>query len=190
MKVVCLNTGTAYRRDGYTAKLYNSLRRNSNREWSFECIMESKFPGWWGKMEIYPAKERTIYLDLDTVICGNIDFLFDYEGEFCIRQNPWPRSGWCDASVISLAAGAGHAIHDAFFANPAKAMRDFRSDQEFTASIIPHADTWQEFAPGKTASYKADYLQEGPGDAVLVAMHGFPKPHDLPKGHWVLEHWR
>jgi len=191
MKVVCVNVGkdTIFRKYGYTMKLLSSLNRNSKRDWTFECIAASEYPGWWAKMEIFPAKERTIYLDLDTVITGNIDFLFDYDGPFCIRRNPWPNCGWCDASLMSIAPGFGENIAKEFAAAPTEIMRAFRSDQELLSQMVPQADTWQDFAPGKTASYKADRLDHGPGDACIVAMHGTPKPHEYPAA-WIKEFWR
>ena len=186
MRIVCLNTGTKYL--GYTSKLYNALCRNTTKEFRFECITSSQFSSWWGKFSMHPLKEQTIYMDLDTVVCGNVDFLFDYQGPFCIRRNPWA-GAWCDASLMSISEEVGKKIAAAFFENPHKVMKDFRSDQEFIAQLIPEADTWQDFAPGKTASFKADHLDDGPGGASIVAFHGEPKPHQVNNA-WVKEHWR
>ena len=191
MKVVVVDTGTKFRKDGYTMKLFRALVRNSTRPWSFEVITESKFPAWWGKLEMFPAKERTVYLDLDTIICGNVDFLFDYDGDFCIRRNPWPGRAWCDSSLFSLAPGYGKEIAKRFFDDPKKIMDHYRSDQEFLGDMIAQdkADIWQEIAPRKTQSYKANALEHGPDGAAIVAFHGIPKPHELPPDHWARRYW-
>lgn len=187
MNVLCANVGNKYL--GYTERLYRSLVNNTRHPFNFICITDSPYPGWWSKQSHFPLKERCLLIDVDMVITGNVDFLFEYEGEFCLRRNPWA-GAWCDGSLVVMSAEAGNRAYAPFIEDPAKAMRDFRSDQEMVASVVSTADTWQDIAPGKTASYKADNLGNGPGDAAIITFHGEPKPHQLPLEHWVWRYWK
>lgn len=187
MRVVCLNTGTKYTTHPYTMNLYRMLDRNSTREWNFECVTQSRHAGWWGKLELFPPKERIVFLDLDVVITGNIDWLFDYNGPFCAWEDPRP--GKYNTSVMSIAPGVGKALRDKFELVPGEIKRTYYSDQEYVTAMLGVHDTWQKIAPGKVKSYKYDHLQEGPGDAAIVVFHGDPKPHAIKEG-WVKEYWR
>lgn len=189
MKVVCLRTGNAYGPE-YVARLYSGLARNSTRPFNFECIGHSKFPGWWGKLGIFPPRERTIFLDLDTIITGNVDFLFDYDGEFAILRDFWRKNGYGSA-VMSIAPGFGGEIYRRFIEEPDATMRRFHGDQEFIETVIKGADLWQDMFPGKIKSYKADYLEHaGPQGASVICFHGVPKPHNVEHVGWISEAWR
>lgn len=187
-RVTCVNTGTKYADHDYTGKLFRSLWRNSTLGHAFTCITKSEWPGWWGKMDAFPCSERVVLLDVDLVITGNVDFLFEYDGPLCIRKNPWP-GAWCDTSIMSVSPKVGRWIADAFFAAPHAIIKKFRSDQEFIASLFPESST-HVWPAGKTKSYKADNLEAGPDGASIVTFHGEPKPHELPANHWIKEFWR
>ena len=67
--------------------------------------IDGKYPGWWAKMLLFKphfalAGKRVIYLDLDTVIVGSVDFLFAYRGTFCILRDWWAYS--YNSSVMSI----------------------------------------------------------------------------------------
>jgi hypothetical protein len=83
----------------WVEKLFNSINRNTTYEVNFYCLtdMNTKVgikipfsdnvgPGWWAKLELFSIKEfvniPTLYFDLDTVICGNIDQII----KDCISQ--------------------------------------------------------------------------------------------------------
>src|SRR5215471_2951818 len=56
------------------------------KPFTFQIITHSEYPGWWAKIDLFPPKERIVYLDLDIVICANVDFLFDYQGSFAMLR--------------------------------------------------------------------------------------------------------
>ena len=188
MKIVTLKTGNWYPEHDYVGAFHNSLKRHLTVPFEFACLTKSSLPSWWGKMDIFKAGGPIIYSDLDMVICGNVDFLSEYQGEFCARENPW-QGAWCDAGLMSLSADACRHIAEAFFKAPQDIMRQYRSDQEFIGALVPPADTWQKLFPGKTSSFKADNLTGGPEGASIVHFHGKPKPHQLTNLSWVKEHW-
>lgn len=184
-KVICIRTGEKYGPE-YVTHLYDGLIRHTTCPWNFQVIQQSVFPGWWSKLLLFPPSERTIFLDLDVVLTGNVDFLFDYDGDFCIWGDPW--NGKWNSSVMSIAPGFGTEVRDKFVKKDAQIMQAFYGDQEFLASVVPNADLWQTVAPGKVKSYKADHLEAGPGDASICVFHGDPKPATFLEG-WVYEFW-
>lgn len=190
MNVLCANVGKKYAGNDYVGKLYRGLRRNTEHDFNFICLTQSPYPTWWAYLGAFPIQERTIIIDIDMVITGNVDFLFEYEGEFCIRRNPWP-GAWCDACLINTTPEAAARVYAAFLKDPQRAIASFRSDQEYIASAISEreADTWQAIAPGKTLSYKADNLEQSFKSASIVTFHGEPKPEQV-SSPWVKEHWR
>lgn len=185
-RVVTLHNGTKYDKT-YVEHLYSMLVRHTTVEWDFEVIRQNSPPGWWRKLLVFPPRQRTIFLDLDIVIVGNIDFLFKYDGSFCIWDDPW--TGRWNSSVMSIGPRFGQVIRDYFLVNPDNVMRRFHGDQDVICELLwPHGDTWQKIAPDKIKSYKADRLDKSPGDAAIAVFHGDPKPHTIDKG-WVHDSW-
>lgn len=186
MRVVTLCTGDKYGRE-YVDRLYYGLARHTTKPFEFECIRESEYPGWWGKLEIFPPKERTVFLDLDTVITGNVDFLFEYDGPFCILRDFYHRQQFGSA-IMSIAPGFGGSIIESFVADAPRIMRRLHGDQDWIFEQVKTADHWQDLYPGKIKSFKAHDLLSGPAGASVVCFHGQPKPHEC--NGWVKEHWR
>ena len=199
--LACVKTGDKYGVK-YVNRLASMVARHTTRPYSFLCFTDLpaapgldansvpltyNLPGWWNKIMLLAPTVRTVYLDLDVVITGNIDFLFDYQGPFCIWKDPWGDK--FNSSVMSIGPGFGAEIQTNFMANSDEIMKTFYGDQEYISSIVKHADTWQDVAPGKVKSYKADKLQDGPGEAAVSVFHGNPKPSDFGEG-WVKEAWQ
>jgi hypothetical protein len=128
--------------------------------------------------------ERIIYLDLDTVIAGNVDFLFEYAGQFAILRDfhHWWEYG---SAVMSIAPGFGRHIWENFTPD---VMARLHGDQNWIKEQVKDADRWQDVAPGKIGSYKVDGLQDGPKGFSVCCFHGRPKPHEVDG--WVTDAWR
>jgi len=110
-KIVCLQVPPGYQEGDYVGKLFRGLSRNTSVPFEFECVTASKYPGWWGKLEVFDPPERVIFLDLDTVITGNVDFLFEYNGPFAIlRDFGTPRGDNYGSAVMSISAGYGKQV--------------------------------------------------------------------------------
>jgi hypothetical protein len=180
MRVVVLRTGDKYGLE-YATRLYTGLARNTTVPFEYEVITETKYPGWWGKIELFNPKERLVVLDLDIVITGNVDFLFEYDGPFCAWKDPW--SSGLNGSIHSIAPGYGKELRAVFEAMPKQIMREFYSDQEFLRTQTK-PDYWPD---GLIQSYKAQSLEQSPKAARIVVFHGNPKPHEC--GGWVKEMW-
>lgn len=110
VNVVCVNWGTKYGAD-YTHRLYNMVRRNTNRDFDFYVLTDQidRYPnyntvelntdevGWWNKLQMFkpgvlPDGEY-LYFDLDVVIVDNIDCLFEWNSFAAIRDFIRPDNG-------------------------------------------------------------------------------------------------
>jgi hypothetical protein len=189
MKIVTLNIGTKYAEGDYVGKLYRSLVRNVTVPFEFECITQSEYPGWWGKINVLNPPERIVFLDLDTIITGNVDFLFEYQGSFAILRDFYRPDGFGSA-VMGISPGFGRNIVESFALTSKHVMKSFAGDQNFIEFHVKHADLWQDLYPGKIKSFKADNLEAGPKGASIVCLHGQPKNLDLLHLDWVRENWR
>jgi len=182
LKIVALLTGDKYPKE-YIVKLYRGLLENTKYPFELEVVTKTKYPGWWGKLEQFGRDERILLLDVDLIITGNIDFLFEYEGPFCAWHDP--RDDGMNGSVNSIGPGFGTAVREIFDKAPDKYMHSYYSDQEFLRDHT-QPDYWDK---GLIQSYKFDHLDAGPGDARIVVFHGHPKPHEIWDG-WVKEYWQ
>lgn len=91
--IICVKWGKKYNNE-YVNKLYRAIKRNLTKPFQFILFtddntgidsniqieeLSNEIDGWWNKTQIFNFNnmtERCIYFDLDTVICGNIDFVF------------------------------------------------------------------------------------------------------------------
>lgn len=200
--VFCVQVGKKYPIE-YVRRLYKMIERNTTHLHDFFCITDdpksvdlghaivlpTPHPsGWWAKLELFNliSDDQILYFDLDTVIVGNIDKLFEYKGKFCILKDFWQPC--YNSSVMSIAPGFGWYIWRNYITNPGAVEDNFAGDQNWITHEVMGADVWQDFAPGVIGSYKADRLTDNPKDFSLVCFHGKPKPHEI-EGGWVAEHW-
>lgn len=184
-KIVCISIPPLYQDQDYVGRLLRGVQRNLTVPFEFEVRSRSEYPGWWSKLEIFPPKERIVFLDLDIIITGNCDFLFDYDGQFCAWRDPW--SEGLNSSVMSIAPGFGKIIKESFLENPVGIMRRYHGDQDWINMCKPDVDFWPA---NKVKSYKADNLESGPREASICIFHGHPKPHEMAHLEWVRECWR
>jgi len=156
--------------------------------------IETSDPGWWAKLVLFKphpalAGSRVVFMDLDTVIVGNIDFLFDYDGPFAILRDFYVPTGFGSA-IMSIAPGFGRsAIWDAFRYRAQHYIKTMHGDQDLIRCVVPRADLWQDMFPDKIVSYKVHCTKIVPAGARIVCFHGEPKPHDLPEGHSLRQVW-
>jgi hypothetical protein len=155
-------------------------------------MSESEYPGWWSKVPVFGRNERTIFLDLDTVIVGNVDFLLEYDGRFAILQEFGNPRGYGSA-IFAYEPGFGANIKAEFEKDPAYVMTNFYGDQDWIRHCHQGGqDYWQTMHPGKIKSYKYDEIRSGEWypDLRIVCFHGAPQPHDAMHHEFMQEHWR
>lgn len=140
---------------------------------------------------------RFVSMDLDCVITGNIDHLFDRPDDFMIWGethdiNPYNGSMWM------MNAGARAHVWDDF--DPAKSpeiamqKRFFGSDQAWMCYALgPDEKRWS--TSDGVYSYRCHIRPLGgslPGNAKIVFFHGQYNPWDadMQKIEWVMENWK
>ncbi|MEQ8817354.1 MAG: tetratricopeptide repeat protein [Thalassobaculum sp.] len=206
LTVACVKHGTKYGPD-YVNRLYAMVRRHLPGDWRFVChtddpsglrpevgvidISRTGLRGWWTKLALFdpatPIADRTVlYLDLDTVVVGDLRFIGELKVGFHIMEHP-------DAPGFNSSV----MLFDRAFAAPLH--RDFRQqdmdrlpgDQDWIEECMPGIDT---FPHGLAHVYRGLHPDlDSPGLARtgirIVTFPTEPKPHQIRHG-WVPEHWR
>ena len=240
-KVICMKWGTLYGPE-YVNKLYYSVRRNVTGDLRFICFTDDKtgiidevecldlpkidlpYPDsitGWQKISIWqdPLYDLTgdlLFLDIDIVITGSIDPLFEYEpGEFVVIDN-WTQPGQNigNTSVFRFPVGRFKHVYDDLMAETDRYLKEFRIEQQYVSAKIPEQKFWPaewviSFKHSCLPKFPKNLFQEPPlpEGALIVAFHGKPDPIDAAKGewpapwykkfykqvkvtHWINEHWR
>lgn len=140
--------------------------------------LERSYPGWWSKIELFKVHGPCIYMDLDTVICGDISHLPDLFGnsKFAILRDVYrgDRDPHAMQSSIMYWSGDMSYLWDQFSAYP-----DFSHPNGDQGWIEQNADDVvyiQDFTD-EVVSYKA-HIQKGydKHKASVIFFHGKPRP--------------
>lgn len=212
---ICLKFGSKYNSE-YVNKLFRGIKRNTSKEFLFTCFTD-QYDGiledidiraiphptgdWYSKIGLYDEtlynlNDQIFYFDLDTVIVGNLDKIFEYSGDFIILRDFYRSDGYGSG----LMAWRPHAVNH-MFKNFTHGYRSRLGDQGWPEEQYPNADIWQEHYPEKIISYKVHVQNNGktnPGwtqhggnldTASIVCFHGRPMPHHVIKLNWMQKHW-
>jgi len=155
--------------------------------------------GWTRLLEVYQhgAAERRVYMDLDTVLVGNCDWLWDWnESPVGLMYDPYYRPEVC-SGVSSFSFEGGQQVWDAgvkAFATKSKELYYMGHPAEMPLLRKMFKDNkWNalELYPRRLLSYKADLIKNGTEwrGASLVYFHGTPKPADLPFEDPIYREW-
>lgn len=236
--VCCVRWGTRY-----PALYYNRLRhmveRHLRQPHEFVVLTDNaeglepgirtvpppdNVEGWWGKLsffrdDLFEPGRTLIYLDVDVVIVGSLDFLVEDSADLRIIRNFGADAGF-NSSVMRIRAGSLPHIYESFAADAEAIMAGgVHTDQSWIHECYPEAPV---FPRGPIVSYKRDmnahvllaakklgmdfaWLKaptwmtvEPPEGASIIVFHGKPDPEDVmdaPYGPWkrapfIKEHWR
>jgi len=176
----------------YVDTLRASVARHLKYPHRFEVIEDANGPdgceldGWWVKLALFQPgrfKGRVLYLDLDSVIVGQLDELVENKG--IIDMHDW---GWdahhLNSSVMVWDAGE----HERIFTGYKPAVGRFfcvGGDQEW----ITQVGGWEPLPKQTVRSYRYHSMKAVQPGCSVVTMHGHPKPHEITDG-WVPQHWR
>ena len=160
-------------------------------------------PKWREKKAIGPD-DRLVCMDLDSIVTGPLDPLFDRDEPFLILRganasNPCPYNG----SLMMTRSNYRPDVWTDFSPSAALAIRfhDYPDDQGWLWHKIPVAPGWMAGREsgvyafhkpgwprtGKNGDGDADALPKG---ARLVVFPGWRDPSLFTKLDWVREHWR
>lgn len=231
LHVVCLKWGTKYGPE-YVNRLFGAVKRNLTKDFTFNCFTENPadlsgdiciqplpFKGidsWWNKLYLFseemPIKGQIFFIDLDTLITGNIDHLVDPEGFVVLRDFYSERA----RGVSTTDMGSGLMAWDTtngqpypeiwtkFIQNPTASVKSLRphGDQRWIQKFVHDRKYWQDLFPKEVVSFKVHCNKGLPSDAKVVCYHGKPSipesikqtnrvPHfTIPPQAWVKDHWR
>lgn len=211
LHICCIRAGTAFA-PAYVDILFDSVRRNlaDGFEGEFVCFTDqpdkladgivvrplpADLPGWWSKLalfraDLFPAGDRVLFFDLDTVITGRLDEIAAYDGPFAILRDFYRPNG-LQSAVMAWEAGQWSGIWTDYLAAGCP-MDDPNGDQAFIEWKVAHPaaaypDILQDRFPDLFASFKL--LTGPPTKASVVVFHGLPRPADVTDG-WVPEVWK
>lgn len=141
--------------------------------------------------------DRLVCLDLDAIVTGPLDQLFDRSETFVIlaganSRNPCPYNG----SVMMLRPGHHGEVWSTFSIQAANEtpFYEFPDDQGWLSQRLPMAATW----PCGRRSGIYGFMKPGwpyqtnrlPDKARIVAFPGARSPKDFMHLPWVREHWK
>lgn len=158
------------------------------------CRLRMFSPDWQASHGIKPG-DRIVSLDLDMVITGRLEPLFDREESFVILQganaaNPCPFNG----SVFMLRAGTHSEIWSEFSLDAAKKTKfhTFPDDQGWLWDRIPKAAGWQVGPTSGIFGFQKPGWPGGdelPSSARIVSFFGKRDPAQFVKLPWVRKYW-
>lgn len=210
---VCLKAGTTYGPE-YVNILFDMVRRNLTDGFpgQFWCITDdpsglddgiktiplpSDLETWWGKLYmfkrgLFPDGDRCLFMDLDTLLVGNIDDIAKYDGEFATLRDFYFPQQVGPAIIAWKAGGVASTIWDEWVnqSKPRHPQGDLwwinNLDQGRFARQI---DILQDKFPSKFVSYKVSCNPYPPKGTSVVCFHGQPKP-DNCGASWVAGVWK
>jgi uncharacterized Rossmann fold enzyme len=181
----------------YVNILYEAVELNLSVPHKFVCFTDNpdgiecetrpiQGNGWFAKLFLFKefTEGRVIFLDLDTVITGNIDHLAEYTGDFALLRDFYKPDGY-GSGVMLWRGGYGHQITDSFIADGQPEIEG--GDQVYIESMV-RADYVQDLFPEKIISYKAHATLGIPPKTSIVCFHGLPRPHQVDG--WVKLFWK
>jgi len=149
-----------------------------------------------GWQENKDLDDRLVCLDLDMVITGPLDKLFDRPEPFVIlsganSMNPCPFNG----SVMLLRPGHHEEVWTSFSLEETNKIKfyKFPDDQGWIWNKVPNAATWPcGRKSGIYAFMKPGWPMYGglPANASIVAFPGARRPSEYKHLDWVKKHWQ
>ena len=145
--------------------------------------------GWYNKLYLFKPgvlSGRCVFVDLDTIIVGNLDELFDYDGELCVLRDLVHQLHF-GSGLMAFQAEAVGGIWETFVKKGCPVMEE--GDQELIEDAFPDADFFQDRCPGQAVSYKLHCRKKRtPSYARVVCFHGPPRPHEI-QDEFLLAHF-
>lgn len=204
---------------GYSAewveKLQNSIARNVTRPYRFICLSDTAVPcerihlnetgqTWWAKMQLFKKDNLsgpTLFLDLDTVIFGNLDEMID----ILLQQTEFVM--WRDDSInISSSAimywnGDYSFLYDEYESKPSYYDELYSvesqgpdkkvGDQALISSLVPHIFI-NDLIPKNWIRLisKRDHEIDFSDSKILIFKKVKGKPSNMLDHKIVKEHWK
>jgi len=221
--VVCMRWGDRFPVE-YVNRLYRGVMRNIVRSTRFIAFTDDpigldagiepreippiRLPGAglggspWRKLALWSPQigleGDLLFLDLDVVVVGRLDALFDFEpGKLAIIRD-WGAKDTGNSSVMRLPANGAPHLVERFERDPLEKRRLYSNEQVYLCreSGLPLVFWPSAWCPGFKAMMlprfpfnlvKSVELPEG---ARVVVFTGHPRPHEALKGEWPASGWK
>lgn len=220
--VMCMKWGTLYGPD-YVNVLYNAVADHLDAPFRFVCLTDNPdgfderiehFPipdmglgegnfsfGGWPKLsvfqeDLYGLQGRCLFIDLDSIIVGDLLPMFQAQGQICVIREWWrfadlfrKRQVNGATGVFSFTLGAQPWLLQTFLDDPDAATSSFRSEQRFVTAYATDMQFWNA---DWVISFKRHLMalpvlnrfvkpSEPWPEVKIVAFHGDPRPiHVVP----------
>ena len=210
LTVICvLKSGGDVYDQSWVEKLKAGVERNLTIPHEFVCLSDVEVPCkriplqhdwkcWWSKIELFRKgviTEPTLYLDLDTVIVGNINALARQQSDFAMLPNVNVKG--MVGSGIMWFNEVPHHVYEKFAKMPqcyiehhernANASTCYIGDQAFIHDALNNnVDT---ITTDGIKSFKHDCRNRLPIDASVVCFHGKPRPNEV-HNEWMERYWK
>jgi hypothetical protein len=236
VNIVCLKWGIKYGPE-YVNKLYAGIKRNTSLSFNLHCFTDDssglnsniishplpykKLDGWWNKLYLFskeiPITGRILYIDLDTLITGNIDNILIHNDGFVVLRDfltgIWPSITTNDSVGSGLISYESHKhsyIWEEFLKNPEKIIQSIKpnGDQVWIQKMQSERLYWQDLFQNQIVSFKVHCNKGLSNDARIVCYHGKPsipdsinkvtpvhrilkdKIGDIQPASWVEQYWK
>lgn len=219
LNFICMKWGTKYDAD-YVNKLFNGLRRNTQREFRFYCItddskglneaitpleLKTNFTGWMKKCILFEStyldkvtmnpQGKICFIDLDMIIYNSIDFLWEYKGNFALMktddiQCERSHNGY-NSSIIIWRKDFGSEIFKMMADYAQQLTKQLIRFDHYLEFIVKNAEFVQDVFPMKVLDYNT-YCKDKQNLPNEGAIIAFPRS---PKPHeckeeWITHHWQ
>lgn len=207
LTVACVETGNYLRRGvDYVTRLHAGVTRHLNEphvfrlftdelRWHWPLLQRTGIeiteipkdpPGWWSKIRLFAPEafrpgDRVLYLDLDTVIVGDLGPLARASGLLHLGRWGWTKNDY-GSGVMAWRHGEHAEVFERFTRH---VPRRLRGDQDWMTEL----GGWDALPDGICASYRYHCKNGPPAGVSVVCFHGTPKPHEFPTG-WIADAWR
>lgn len=149
------------------------------------------WPGWWSKLEAFApgvTEGPTCYVDLDTLVVGELAPFESYGGPFAMLSDFFKPSD-AESGVMAWVPGPmSEQVWSAFLKDPWANIHRYRRDGRFIAEHAAGADRLQELYPKKIVSLKVHARKACPAGASLCCGHGRPRFSE-PEAGWAHHQW-
>ena len=207
----------------WVQKLQNGVARNLTVPFKFICLSDMEIPGvnvvplennwpiYWSKLEIFRPglySGPTVYLDIDSMITGNIDFFYHDKHDGVVMLTDW-HPGFKNSSVMwwDSSNEKYHELYAIMKKNPMSHMVKHRykgignyGDQEFVAVHLEKLGIstyeWQKIKPNNwflpfSAEGRANpIIANPPNDVKICYCLGSPKFDAFMNVPFVMQNWR
>ena len=189
---------------GHVKHIYESCKATIKEPFDFYCLTDSKesftdpkinkiqlqhnWPGYWSKMELFKPNQfkpgsNVFYIDLDTLITGDITDIATYDTDF-MGMRDFNTLNFLSSGILKFKPETVHYLYHTFHSNPNKWMKCRAGDQEAIFKILRKTPEWlQDLFPGN--SYKVLI----PDNYDIVCFHGRPKMEDIMHDAVIQKYW-